>query len=173
MCRTARISRIQWHGAVGRLSADGRAQDGTVGQLELQTVRRHPEQVTLAEKKRPDGSEEKANEQRLGRRRGGVQHTAFQPHNKGQRKWQALPALGRRGGDSKSPNDGQLTRLQGGQAGGPGHPGQGSKWGSGQALLTHTGGQPVGEGARRWIMRRGGQCMAMPRNANQTGSSER
>ena len=94
----------KWHGAVGRLSADGRAQDGTMGQLELQTVRRHPQHVTPAEG-RPDGSEEKANEQRLGRRRGRVQHLAFQPHNKGQRKRQALPALGRGGGDSKSPTD--------------------------------------------------------------------
>ena len=106
----------EWHGAVGRLSPDGRAKNGTMGQLELQTVRRHPEHVAPAEGS-PDGGEEEADEQRLGRRRGRIQHTALQPHNKGQGKWQALPALGRGGGSSKGTDDRQLqTGLQGRQA---------------------------------------------------------
>ena len=75
----SKYKETKWHGAVSRL------QDGTMGQLELQTVRRHPEHVTPAEG-RPDGSEEKANEQRLGRRRGRVHHTALQPKDRGSGK---------------------------------------------------------------------------------------
>ena len=96
--------RKEWHRAVCRLSTDGCAQNGTMGKLELQMVRRGPEHVAPAERC-PDGSEEKADKQRLGRRRGSIQDTALQPHDKGQRKRQALPALGRSGGNGKGSND--------------------------------------------------------------------
>ena len=95
---------------------------GPMRKLQLQTVRGHPQHVPPTEG-RPDGSQEKPDEQGLGRRRGWVLHPTFKPHYKRQRQRQALATFGRGGGNGKGTDDRQLQAgLHGRQTCRTGHP---------------------------------------------------
>ena len=133
-----------------------------------------------ASPQRPDADEDRATEEHLGRRSCRQAHQAFKPHNKRERKRQALAALNRSGGRQKGLSQGRLQlHGQSRNTCQARKPRQGTVGPRAQALRTGPGGQVVRQRTwtrvtRRFILRKSKVDPQLPLSkvAGEGGGSE-